>query len=208
MEYRVFIGGTEYGMKDIESAVIESPLFDKLSAGNACSAQFEISFWPLGTVPRMAEIIPQARNSADEDWGTLGTFYTDERSTSVGGKMSIIAYDSMLKSEVVWTPENEQDFPMAMSDAVTKIAELMGVGVDARTAIETGDYYKIDYPANDYTLRDVLRFIASAHMGNWIITENNELLLVPLFSSMPEPTNYLVDENGNAITFGGVRITV
>lgn len=208
MEYRVFIGGAEYGVKDIESAVIESPLFDKLSAGNACSAQLEISFWPFGTVPRMAEIIPQARNSADEDWVTLGTFYTDERSKSVGGKMSIIAYDSMLKSEVVWTPENEQDFPMTMSDAVTKIAELMEIGIDARTAIENGDYYKIDYPANDYTLRDVLRFIASAHMGNWIITANNELLLVPLFSSMPEPTNYLVDENGNAITFGGVRITV
>ena len=208
MEYRVFIGGTEYGMKDIESAAIESPLFDKLSAGNACSAQLEISFWPLGTVPRMAEIIPQARNSADEEWVTLGTFYTDERSTSVGGKMSIIAYDSMLKSEVVWTPENEQDFPMSMSDAVTKIAQLMKIGIDARTEIESGDYYKIDYPANDYTLRDVLRFIASAHMGNWIITANNELLLVPLFSSMPDPTNYLVDENGNAITFGGVRITV
>lgn len=208
MEYRVFIGGTEYGMKDIESAVIESPLFDKLSAGNACSAQLEISFWPLGTVPRMAEIIPQARNSADEEWVTLGTFYTDERFTSVGGKMSIIAYDSMLKSEVVWTPENEQDFPMSMSDAVTKIAELMEIGIDARTVIESGDYYKIDYPANDYTLRDVLRFIASAHMGNWIITANNELLLVPLFSSMPDPTNYLVDESGNAITFGGVRITV
>ena len=69
-------------------------------------------------------------------------------------------------------------------------------------------YPTIDYPANNYTLRDVLRFIAAANVGNWIITSENNLLLVPLFGSMPEETNFLVDESGSAITFGGVRIIV
>ena len=67
--------------------------------------------------------------------------------------------------------------------------------------------YTIDYPANDYTVRNELCFIAAAHGGNWIITDENKLYLVPLLSA-PAETNYLVEEYGDAITFGGDRILV
>ena len=206
MEYKVLIGDVEYGMENIESATIESPLFDQLSVGNACSAQLNISFWPTSAVPRMAKIIPYARENDASDWVQLGVFYTDERSMSAGGKMSIIAYDSMLMTEVIWEPEDESAFPMGMKTAVELIFEMMGVSLDERTSLT--DDYVIDYPANDYTIRDVLGFIAAAHVGNWIVTAGNKFLLVPLFSSMPDETNRLVDENGDAITFGGVGIIV
>jgi hypothetical protein len=193
MEYKVSIGGVEYGMGDIESVSIEAPLFDKLSVGNACAAELNMTFWPLGPVPRMAEIIPYAW---DNGWKQLGVFYLDERTTS-GEKMTIVAYNSMLKAEVEWIPSDELVFPMSMSDAIKCISGLMDVAIDPRTVVS--DSYTIDYPANEYTLRDVLRFVAAAHAGNWIITANNELLLVPLFASMPEETSSLVTENGDAI---------
>ena len=42
---------------------------------------------------------------------------------------------------------------------------------------------------------------------NIVVTENNQLRLVPLYS-IPEETNYLINENGEAIMFGGDRILV
>ena len=62
----------------------------------------------------------------------------------------------------------------------------------------TGDYYSI---------RQELQWIAAAHGGNWIITGEGKLLLVPLLS-MPEETSRLVTEYGDAITLGGVKIRV
>ena len=112
----------------------------------------------------------------------------------------------MLKAETVWTPDQSIDFPLSMTDAVSNIAMLMGIPIDSRTVLSNS--YTVDYPANDYTLRDVLRYIAAAHGGNWIITSDEKLLLVPLFSSMPPETHYLVTESGNAVTFGGVRILI
>ena len=93
-----------------------------------------------------------------------------------------------------------------MDDAVDIIAELMGITVDPRTNVS--HTYTIDYPANDYTLRDVLKFIAVANGGNWTITRNDKLLLVPLVGSVPPETHYLIEESGFAITFGGDRILV
>lgn len=207
MEYKVDIAGVEYGMSDLFSVSITQPLFEKLSVGNACSAELKIQFVPKETVPRMAQITPFARKTSDDEWKQLGVFYTDTR-TITGGLMEITAYDSMLRAEQVWVPRQDLEFPetgLPMPDAVTEIARLIDIPVDSRTVLNAA--YSIDYPANDYTLRDVLRYIAAAHGGNWIITAESKLLLVPLFG-MPAETYYLVSENGDAITFGGVRITI
>lgn len=206
MEYKVLIGGVEYGMNSIASVTIERPLFPKFSAGNACAAELDITFWPSEKVPRMAQIVPYCRESSEDDWTCLGTFYVDERAKEAFGRQTLIAYDSMLKADVVWEPDQSLVFPLKMPDAVVEIAALMGVDVDPRTVLNTS--YTIDYPANEYTMRDVLEGIAAANLGNWIITKENKLLLVPLFGSMPEETRYLVTEDGSAITFGGVRILV
>ena len=55
------------------------------------------------------------------------------------------------------------------------------------------------------TMREVLSAIAAAHAGNWIVTAENKLLLLPLFSA-PDETDYIVNEHGDAILIGGVRI--
>ena len=112
----------------------------------------------------------------------------------------------MLKADKIWVPDQSLEFPMSMDDAVDIIAELMGITVDPRTQVS--HTYTIDYPANDYTLRDVLKFIAVANGGNWTITRNDQLLLIPLVGSAPPETHYLIEENGDAITFGGIRILV
>lgn len=205
MQYKVDIGGVTYQMTDIKSATITQPLFKELSVGNACVAELEIQFWPKGIIPRMAEIAPYCRDGLVGDWTPLGVFYIDTRET-VGDLMHVIAYDSMMKSETIWTPRSGFSFPCTMEAAAGDCALSMGVSLDPRNVFQS--YTITAYPEGDYSRRDLLRDIAAAHGGNWIITAENKLLLIPLFSTLPPETNYLVTEHGNAITFGGTRILV
>lgn len=204
MKYKVLIDNEEYIDADIRSANIDRPLFDQLSIGNACEATLKIVFRKKTVIPTTAKMIPYAL--VNNQWEQLGVFYLDERSIKPTGIMTVVAYDSMLKADKVWVPDQSLEFPMPMDDSVDIIAELMGITVDPRTNVSHA--YTIDYPANDYTLRDVLKFIAVANGGNWTITRNDQLLLVPLVGSMPPETHYLIEENGFAITFGGDRILV
>lgn len=202
MKYKVVINGNEYTDEDIQSGNIERPLFQDFGIGNVCESSLKIVFREKTNIPRMAPIIPYVL--VGENYEKLGTFYIDERSES-SGFLSIIAYDSMLKADVVWNPNQSLEFPMPMDDAVEIISNLMGIEVDSRSQISHS--YTIDYPANEYTLRNVLSYIAAAHGGNWIITREDKLLLVPLIG-FPEETNYLVNEEGSSILFGGDRILV
>ena len=119
----------------------------------------------------------------------------------------------MRKADASWEPDQSLNFPLSMPDAVAEFARIMGVEVDPRTQLNPA--YTIDYPASDpdsetgeyYSIRQELQWIAAAHVGNWVMTGEGKLLLVPLLSIPPE-TNHLVTEYGGAITLGGVKILV
>lgn len=194
-----------YGMGDIQAVNITHPLFDKLSVGNACSAELTISFWKRTEPPRMAKVIPYEREKGTDDWNQLGVFYIDTR-TRRGELLSLVCYDTMLKAEAGWPYDELVAFPITMKDAADIIAREMGTTVDKRTVISSSK--TIPTMPTSGTLRDVLCDIAAANGGNWIVTNTGELLLVPLFGSMPPETHYLIDEDGDAITFGGDRILV
>ena len=119
----------------------------------------------------------------------------------------------MRKAEQPWEPDQGLSFPLPMPQAAAEFARIMGVEIDPRTKLNPA--YTIGYPASDpesgtgdyYSIRQELQWIAAAHGGNWIITGEGKLLLVPLLS-MPEETSRLVTEYGDAITLGGVKIRV
>jgi hypothetical protein len=113
------------------------------------------------------------------------------------------AIDAMKKADTVWEPLDSDVFPMPMRTAVEYACQIMGVTLDERSVISG---YSVDYPANDQTWRQTLQYIAAASLGNFIITEANQLRLVPLISAAPAAL--LVNENGDAITFGEVGILV
>lgn len=205
-EYGFDINGVWYGPEAEVSHSVDSGLYEDFGIGNATIAQLSISLYaddiPYGaTVKRYIRL----RNGDQvSEWLPKGIFFANHRSHD-GNYWTIEAFDSMRKAENVWAPDQSLEFPMTMPDAVTEFARIMGVEIDPRTSLNAA--YAIDYPANDYTIRQELCFIAAAHAGNWIITGAGKLLLVPLLS-IPEETNYLVDEHGDAISFGGVRILV
>lgn len=210
-QVQIVIAGVTYGENQIVSLSTTSGMFaeDTMSIGGAVAKEIDLVLRQPGNIPRMAQMIPSYRlvkGTQASEWIQKGIYYIDTRSTDeVTGVMTIHGYDDMLKAEQVWEPAQSLEFPMPMDDAVNVIAGLMGVTLDPRTVLNQS--YTIDYPANDYTLRDVLRYIAVANAGNWIITDDGKLRLVS-FGEIPTETNYLVEEDGDAITFGGDRILV
>lgn len=205
-EYGFDISGTWYGPEAEVEHSVTSGLYEAFGIGNAATAQLSISLY-ADDIPRGATIKRYVRLRNGEqvsEWLPKGVFFTNRR-TEDDGYWTVEAYDAMRKAETVWTPDQALEFPLSMPDAVAVFCGLMDVELDSRTALNAA--YTIDYPANEYTIRQELCYIAAAHGGNWVITDAGRLLLLPLLS-MPEETNRLVDERGDAITFGGVRILV
>lgn len=208
-QVKVNIAGVDYGEDQIVSLETVCSLFaeDGFSIGGAVAKEINLTLWNVtGTIPRMAKMIPYYRitnGTQTSEWIQKGIYYIDTRTTD-SGLLTIHGYDDMLKADQVWMPDQSLEFPMAMSQAVSVIAGLMGVSVDSRTQVGN---YTIDYPANEYTLRDVLRYIAVASAGNWIMSDTGQLLLIRA-GDLPPETFLLVDEDGDAISFGGDFILV
>lgn len=204
-DFKAVINGVTYTYGSIKSAQITKSMMDKLTIGQATSAMLDMVFRPQGAIPSAAKIecfirlsnydpttvvtdesmnviktddgfVLASTYSVVTDWIPFGTFFIDTREIAANGLMTITAYDKMLTAE--------QDFPssagsMTMSNAVSYIANAMGIQVDSRNQIAP---YSIDSPVGLYTMREVLCGIAAASGGNFVITENNKLRLIRISS--------------------------
>lgn len=205
-EYAFDIDGVWYGPESEMQHSAENALYEEFGIGNAYNAILALKI-VADSIPRSATIKRYVRlrnENQVSEWLPKGVFFVNKRSEE-DGVWEVEAFDAMCKAEQKYLPDVVQsDWPIPMSDAVNEIAERMGVSIDARTVINSA--YMLQYPV-DYTMRQVLGHIAAAHGGNWVITDVGELYLVPLLSA-PDETHYLVNEYGEAITFGGARILV
>lgn len=213
-EYAFDINGKWYGPEQEVSHSVDNNLFTEFGIGNASCAQLKISLFaeniPRGTtIKRFVRLV---NGNQQSEWLPAGVYFTNKRSAD-DDYWTIEAFDIMRKAENPWEPNQSIKFPMNMPDAVAEFCRIMGCELDDRTKLNPK--YTIDYPASDpenengdyYTIRQELQWIAAAHGGNWIITGEGKMLLVPL-GGEPEETNYLVNETGYAIVIGGVRIFV
>lgn len=218
-ETRVEIAGVWHGESDIQDLSTSGALFtgDAPSVGGCRARTMKLVAWvPSESIPRGAKIkieqrliLPDYRTGeiiSAAEWIPKGTFYVSSRSTDqVTGAVTFIGYDGMRKADGQFVSNLDTDeWPRPCDQVVAAIAQRMGVAVDSRTVLDPS--VMVDYP-NDYTMREVLGYIAAAHAGNWIITDANKLRLIGL-CEIPEETSYLIDDHGDAITFGGVRILV
>lgn len=205
-EFRVILDGVVCGMDVLMDVSIKKPLIDRFDVGLACCAQMVLSYWE-GFVPEPsngASVKPQFRiKGSTGPWKPLGTFYIDER-TSRSGKKTLTCFDSMIKADAQY-PYDPEEWDSNMVVAANKMAAVMGVEIDPRTYINPE--YTVDYP-DETSMRTAWQYIAAAHGGNWIVTDQDKLLLVPMFSSMPPETYYLITQTGEPILIGGDRILV
>lgn len=196
METVAAIGGVSYSA--ISAPVIDRALFtDAPSVGHCVAASMLVSILTDDVIPAAAAVEIRARLYDDtrvSEWRTFGTFYTDRREEN-NGLVTLQCYDAMLKATQPYVdPSNPDDrigWPKSMAACVAECAARIGVELDSRTVIKTGDPYQVAYPTN-YTMQQVLEYIAACHGGNWIITPENKLRLIPLVPP-PEETFDIID---------------
>lgn len=198
METKVSIAGVEYNESEIVSVSTRAALFanDTISIGGCVAKEIDLVVVPKGEIPRMAEIkvfVRPVMDGIETAWLQKGVYYIDTRKEDlVYGTLTIHGYDAMLKAEQVYFAEsNTELWPLPMRSVAESIAARMGVSIDARTVVS--DAFEVVYPG-DYTMREILGYIAAAHAGNWIISDTGDLRLVPLFSQDEE----LLDVGVNA----------
>lgn len=213
-ETKLDIAGTEYTEANIVSVETSGGLYTTPGIGNCAARQIDLEVLPIGAIPRQAQIKVYTRlvlGQQVSEWIPKGEFFISTRlKNKITGSLVITGYDAMLKAESVWlnSDYDTENWPMSQANAVNDIAYRMGVKVDSRTVLST--QFPVNYPVDengDLTMREVLGFIAVSNAGNWIITDEGKLRLVK-FGDVPVETNYLVNESGFAITFGGDRILV
>lgn len=214
-ETRLIIDGVgTYGETDLFAMSTTHEMFhNSPTIGSAVAGEITVKMvYPQDvTIPAMAKLLPQVRacNATQQsEWLSQGVYYIDTRERTVTeygeSVLELHGYDAMLKAEQMYNGRitgDSTDIQM-----VNEIAYQMGVSVDSRTTALMTAAYTIPLPTG-YSYREVLGYIASMYVGCFIITDEGKLRLVSI-TELPPETNYLIDEQGDAITFGGDRILV
>lgn len=185
--------------------------------GKAVTGEIDVEMIePLGNIPRMAAIRAYCRifnDSLVSDWIEQGTFYIDTREIDQNfygeNTIRLHGFDAMLMTEqaYVWN----LTAPATDIDVVRDIAAQLQFDVDQRTIDIMTHGYTIDSEqVGQYTMREMLGYLAGAYAGSFIMSPQNELRLVQLITP-PSETNYLAMIEGGifyAIAFGNDRILV
>lgn len=213
-ESKLVINGVTYDKSVLVEMTTSLTMFSGTpEIGKAVAGQISVKMLtPQNEIPIMAEMKPYVRvctATQQSEWIQQGVFYIDTRETTKNeageNVLSIHGFDAMLKAEQMFVSEtitgDSTDIQM-----VTEIASIMGVSVDPRTTAMITQGYTIPLPTG-YTLREVLGYIAAMYVGCFIMSDAGELRLISILELPPE-TNYLIDQLGDAITFGGDRILV
>jgi len=199
-EWRCIVAGESYGQDRIVSAEASAASMEKAAEIGRCMAkELHLTLREPGAIPRMAQIKAQVRlndGTRQSEWIDKGTFFVDTRAKDPFGKLTLNAFDPMLKTDQPYLEQSTlSTWPADEADVVDEIADLIGVTVDARTALAG---YEVPIPEQDWTMREVLGWIAAANGGNWVITPANELYLI----SFEGITSLLGKDSANALLLG------
>ena len=144
-------------------------------------------FVPKGDIERKAKIVPKVRLKAGDgtvsEWLKKGIYFIDTRQNSNNNDnlavLTLHAYDAMMMAE--------QSFPDVSTgwdsktdiEVVRIIATAMDVSISANTTAAMTRRYIVQYPG-EYSMREVLGYIAAMYGGNFVMNDDGELDLIQL----------------------------
>ena len=190
MEIKIQIGGSSgqtYYNEDLAAGdtKITHSLYDSFGIGNAASAEFTTTILDLPAIgDGILSVVPSVRwvsadGQTNTDWVQQGQFWLDSVKINQDHSAAITAYDSLMLAEQLYFPSGEDDpslWPQAASSVVSYICNALWTTLDSRSSIPS---VQIAYPGGK-TMRDVLREIATAAHGNWSMTKEGKLRLIPV----------------------------
>ena len=207
-------GGADDG--HTESEIFEMSTYHALFDGNmptigcTVAGRLDVSFIDLGVnIPKMSEIILYIRltnlnRTEHSEWIKKGVYYIDTREVSHNDNnldiIKITAYDALIKTQADYPDDTTNSYPALDTAIVNVIAKEMDVEVDSRTwEIMTGGY-RYALPIN-YSMNEMLSYIAMSYAGNWVMTDEGRLRLIS-YKEIPKETRLLTDEIGYTLVFG------
>ena len=187
-EWQFIIDGVTYSSESIQGTpIINRPMMESPSVGQCCTGDLSVTIRKKAdhAIPKAASVVAQFRlvsrsdSSVKSDWATAGHYWIANRSGS-GNLLSLVCRDALIFAGRTYLDRTQYtEWPIAMKDAAEEIVSLMGIEMDSRTVIKTGPGYFVSYPNEDGLMSDVLSGIAAANGGNFIVTPENKLRLVP-----------------------------
>ncbi len=211
---KVTIDGVDYDQ--ITAPVVErSTGSGPLEIGNVVVSTLQVDIKASERFDAQEKITVYARLYDDtrvSEWKRFGVFFIDQQIyNSNTGIISITAYDALEKSKDPYclTQDASGTWPKTFKTAVEEIAQRIGVGIDPRVRIPSGtDYYVTDPYVDNFTMYDVLANIGACLGGNWIITDEGLLRLVPLvstsdnsFAIIDRENRIVIDRTGNTLVW-------
>lgn len=193
------INGVEYLNNAICPSVISRRMFanDAPSVGGVVQGTFSSTVVLKSDIPKHATVkvynrIVHPDNGETSEWIRRGEFYINSRKGyRAGSELEFTAKDAIGKTNKPYIAYTAfRTWPQNENAVVGEIAQIIGVTVDSRTVLLG---YPVPYP-NDYTMREILGYIAAANCGNWTITDKNELRLVLL---KPADDSSVIDIQNN-----------
>ena len=193
-------GGGDSGFQEnvLKKVTINQHLFKNVpSVGGCISAEIDVEMlMPSMKIPRMAMLKPFVRvfnDTLTSGWLPQGTFYVDTREVrrNIFGEDILVlhGYDTMLKTERPYV--NQLTAGATDIQIVRDIAAQLEVDIDARTEqIMTQGYVLGVEQIGQYSMREVLGWLAGAYAGCFIMSEKNKLRLVQL-TTVPQNTSFL-----------------
>ena len=202
METKLVANGKDYTAISAPE-IVRSLMSQPMTIGNCIAATLSVSVLTTDHIESPVKIMARITDEESySEWASFGTFFINQRDDSGHDDLLMLdCYDAMLKANTPYLSDTDTGlvWPRPMIDVVEDIAARLEVGIDPRTKINTGSDYMISEPSTDITMQQILSDIAICHGGNWIITEDNLLRLVPLTSAADE-TYRIIDEDFNTIT--------
>ncbi len=176
-EVRALVNGVEYGADSIveftvDEAITES---DDFSIGNAIPARLDISFRTTDEFPVNSEIRPFLRlkgSMADTEWLPLGFFYIDSRKFE-NDVWKFTCYDKLMQANQPW--KTSLMLPAPMRDVIDEICEQLSISLCPDTVIK---HYEVPLMTHDFTMRQVIGYIAACHAANARINKDGELCFI------------------------------
>lgn len=175
-----------YTEANIVSAKISGVLYpdDDLGIGGVTSRKLELKMVFNDNDPepaRRAKVtveIALTDGSTTSEWIPKGTYYIDTRETDQISRITtFICYDAMVLTDEACPTISYGSYTMETLAKLVSATFLETNVLDSRTQFESTHYAP---KLEGYTYREILSMIGIACHGNWVITDENKLRLIPV----------------------------
>lgn len=192
LDAKVVINGIDYTGAEIVEFEIDDSICsgENLEVGSAISSVLTCTIRTADIIAKNAKVQPYIRLGLDiewmnanvewmnanfnwegeySEWMPLGEFYIESRKFSEG-TWKFTCYDKLMMANQAY--ETTLEFPATMDAVLNDVCAQLGISRDSSLQINSGYMIPFNY---DYTISEVIRYIAASHAACAKITKEGKL---------------------------------